>query len=69
MLNQLILAALLLALTVAIHAAVLGAVLQRLDRQTVMQARGFASTTWLLIRVAAWVVLAHLLEIFAWGAF
>lgn len=69
MLKQLILAALLLALTVAIHAAVLGAVLQRLDRRTLMQARGFASTTWLLIWVATCVVLAHLLEIVAWGAF
>jgi len=69
MLNQLVLAVLLLAATVAIHAAVLGAILQRLDRPAVMQVRRFGQTTWLLIRVAAVVVLAHLLEIGAWGAF
>jgi voltage-gated potassium channel Kch len=69
MLNQIVLAVLLLASTVAIHAAVLGAILQRLNRPPVMQVRRFGSTTWLLIRVAAVVVLAHLLEIGAWGAF
>lgn len=71
MFKQLLLAGGLLAVTVAIHAAVLGGILRRLDRRRVVpsQAPGFAPITRLLVWIAACVVLAHLAEITVWGVF
>ena len=64
MLLRLIQGAALLGLTVAIHAAVLGAMLHRF--QHAIQAKAplsFISHSWLLTRIAAVTVLAHLTEI------
>ena len=70
MLLRLIQGIALLALTVAIHAAVLGAMLHRF--QNAIQngpPPGFIATSWLLTRVAAVTVLAHLTEIAIWAGF
>lgn len=60
----------LLALTVAIHAAVLSAMLNRLrERDRGNVPLGFWTHSWLLARIAGVTVLAHLLEIALWAAF
>jgi hypothetical protein len=69
MLIQLLQSALLLALTVAFHALVLGALLRAVDRRRDTMPRTFVAYAWLLARVAVVTVLAHLLEIFGWAAF
>lgn len=66
MLAQLSLGALLIAITVAIHGAVMGWLMWRLDRGFVRSGslwRHYA----LLARVAIWCVLAHLAEIAVWA--
>jgi Ion channel len=60
----------LLGFTVAIHAAVLGAMLHRFQKH--IQNRpplGFIAHSWLLTRVAGVTVLAHLTEIAIWAGF
>lgn len=60
----------LLALTVAIHAAVLSAMLNRLrERGRGDVPLGFWAYSWLLARIAGVTVLAHLLEIALWAGF
>jgi len=70
MLLRLIQGCLLLGLTVAIHAAVLGAMLHRFQKH-VQEAlpMGFFAHSWLLTRIAAITVLAHLSEIAIWAGF
>ncbi|HEU5134551.1 MAG TPA: ion channel [Steroidobacteraceae bacterium] len=70
MMLRLIQGVLLLGLTVAIHAAVLGAMLhgfqKNLEKAMPM---GFIRISWLLTRIAAVTVLAHLLEIAVWAGY
>jgi voltage-gated potassium channel Kch len=60
----------LLGLTVGIHAAVLGAMLHKFQKH-IQESRmmGFMGTSWLLTRIAAITVLAHLFEIAIWAGF
>ncbi len=70
MLLRLIQGIVLLGFTVAIHAAVLGAMLHRFQKH--IQTRpplGFIAHSWLLTRVAGVTVLAHLTEITIWAGF
>ena len=70
MLLRLIQGVALLGFTVAIHAAVLGAMLHRF--QKAIQANtplGFIAHSWLLTRIAAVTVIAHLAEIAIWAGF
>ena len=70
MLLRLIQGIMLLGLTVAIHAAVLGGMLHRFQKFIHESASmGFIATSWLLTRIAAITVLAHLLEITIWAGF
>ena len=70
MLLRLIQGIALLGLTVAIHAAVLGAMLHRFQKAIqIGPPPGFIATSWLLTRVAAVTVLAHLAEITIWAGF
>ena len=57
-----------MALCVAIHASGLTVALRRLRRWHGAP-DSYWSSTWLYVRVAAWVVLLHLLEIAVWAAF
>ena len=60
----------LLGLTVAIHAAVLGAMLHRFqDSIQTKTPLSFIAHSWLLTRIAAVTVLAHLTEIALWAGF
>jgi hypothetical protein len=60
----------LLGLTVAIHAAVLGTMLHRFQKFIPKSSTmGFLATSWLLTRVAAVTVVAHLVEITIWAGF
>jgi ion channel len=57
-----------MALCVAIHAAGLTAVLERVRTWQWTPAR-YWHTTWLFARVAGWAILLHLAEIAVWGVF
>jgi hypothetical protein len=59
----------LVAVTVIIHAAGIALVLQRIWRSPARPETGFWPITWLLIRLAWWLILVHLLEIAVWGFF
>lgn len=70
MLMRLLQGGMLLTLTVAIHAVVLSAMLRRLNQRY----RGdvslsFSAYAWLLARIAAVTVLAHLVEIALWAGY
>jgi hypothetical protein len=68
MLIRLLQGILLLGLTVAIHAAVLGWMLHRFRHNLASAtSTGFVGITWLLTRIAAITVLAHLVEISIWA--
>ena len=70
MLLRLIQGIMLLGLTVAIHAAVLGGMLHRFQKFIHESASmGFIATSLLLTRIAAITVLAHLVEITIWAGF
>jgi hypothetical protein len=69
MLPKLLVAWCLLALTVTIHAAGLAAVLGYVTRRPAVPRTRFWPTTWLVIRVAGWLILLHLAEIAVWALF
>jgi len=69
MIAQLLYGAVLVALTVAIHGAVLGYTISRLHLDAGVARRSFLADSWLLSRLAIWAVLAHLTEIVLWGLF
>jgi hypothetical protein len=58
----------LVALTVIIHAAGLGLILRALHSKKRPYTR-FWPITWLLIRVAWWLILIHMVEIVVWALF
>jgi hypothetical protein len=66
MLTKLAIAFLLLALTVLLHAAGLAFVMRRLP--TFCDPR-FLSRTWVLIRLAGWAIVIHMVEIAVWALF
>lgn len=59
----------LVAATVTIHAAGLGAVLNRAMHSPLRPESGFRQITWLIIWTAWWLILIHLAEIAVWGLF
>jgi hypothetical protein len=69
MLYRLLQGALLLALTVTIHGFVLSALLSGLQRYLNGAPLRFPAYSWLLVRIAAVTVVAHLVEIALWAAF
>lgn len=70
MLLRLLQGILLLGLTVAIHAAVLGGMLHQFQKH-IQKAptMGFFGISWLLTRIAAITVVAHLVEIAVWAGY
>jgi hypothetical protein len=69
MITKLLLSFLLMALCVMIHASgVIGAI-RWFERSPALEDPRFWRPTWLLIRVASWLVLLHLLEISLWAMF
>ena len=69
MIAKLLMASCLVATTVTIHAAGLGIVLSHVLRSTARPDTRFSQITWLLIRIAWFLIVIHLLEIAVWGLF
>ena len=69
MFSQLLAALGLLALSVTVHAFILTRLFERVSASPVLTDRRFWPSTWLMIRVACWAVLAHLVEISLWAVF
>jgi len=69
MLQHLLIAAGLVALTVAIHAAGFGLVLGTVVKRHVVPPSGGWAITWLLIRLAWLLILIHIVEISLWALF
>ena len=69
MIAKLLMASFLVATTVMIHAAGLGVVLSHALHSTERPDTRFWSITWLLIRIAWFLILIHLLEIGIWALF
>jgi hypothetical protein len=68
MVSRLAVALVLMSACVAIHAAGLAAALGWLRRQP-LETQRFWSWTWLFIRIAAWMILLHVVEITVWAAY
>ena len=69
MIEKLLIASGLVAITVLIHAAGLAVLLSHLLRSTTRSDTRFFSITWLLIRIAWWLILIHVVEIAVWALF
>src|SRR5947208_14137386 len=70
MIAKLLIASCLVATTVTIHAAGLGMVLSHVSRSTVRpEDTRFWPITWLLIRIAWFLIVFHVLEIAVWALF
>ena len=69
MIGQFVFASCLVAITVMIHAAGLGIVLSRVLHYRVHPDTRFVPVTWLLIRIAWWLILIHIVEIAVWALF
>ena len=69
MLRDLLSAGLLLAVCVTIHALAVITLLRWLSRRPRSGQPGFWRSTWLLICIAWWVVLAHVVEVICWAVF
>jgi voltage-gated potassium channel Kch len=69
MLSKLLSAWLLMAICVAIHAVGVTTALRRVKRRPVLTDSRFWSSTWMLVRVAGWTILLHMLEIAVWAVF
>jgi Ion channel len=69
MIAKLLIASALVATTVTIHASGLGAGLRYALRSIERLEARFWQITWLLIRIAWWLIVLHLLEIAVWALF
>ena len=69
MIARLLIASCLVAITVTIHASGLGVGLSYAFRSIGRPEARFWQITWLLIRVAWWLIVLHLLEIAVWALF
>jgi Ion channel len=69
MIVRVLMASCLVAVTVAIHAAGLGMVLSHVLHSTLQSETRFWPITWLLIRIAWWLIVIHLFEIAVWALF
>jgi hypothetical protein len=68
MISKLLVAWSLMAICVVIHASGVSGAMRWLTQQP-QTAQRFWPWTWLFIRLAAWIILLHLVEIGVWGAF
>jgi hypothetical protein len=69
MIPNLLFAFCLVAMTVIIHAAGIALVLNRIWRSPARPKTGFWPISWLLIRLAWWLILVHMFEIAVWAFF
>ncbi len=66
---KLFIAWVLMALCVVVHAMGMTVALRLLDKMIVRMGVRFWLSTWLLVRVAGWAILLHLVEIALWAFF
>jgi hypothetical protein len=69
MIGNVIIASCLVATTVIIHAAGLGVLLSQVLRSPQAPETRFWPITWVLIRIAWWLILVHIVEIAVWALF
>ena len=69
MLTKILFAWCLVATTVLFHAAALGVMLNPVLRLTAQQEIRFWPVTWLVVRIAWWLIVIPLVEIALWGLF
>ncbi len=69
MIAKLLMASCLVAITVTIHAAGIGMALSHALRSTRRSETRFWPITWLLVRIAWFLIVIHLLEIAVWALF
>jgi hypothetical protein len=69
MFSKLLIAWFLMALCVTVHAVGLTAAFSWVKRQTIRLDGRFWFATWMLIRIAGWTVLMHLIQIGLWASF
>jgi Ion channel len=69
MIAKLLMASCLVATTVIIHAAGLGTVLSHVLHSTMQPDKRFWPITWLLVRIAWFLIVIHLVEIAVWAMF
>ena len=69
MIAQFVIASCLVATTVIIHAAGLGVLLSQVLRSPLRSDTRFWPITWVLIRIAWWLILVHIVEIAVWALF
>jgi hypothetical protein len=67
--SKLLAAFLLMALCVILHAAGLTALVRRVRARRARRHRLLSHPMWLLVRVAAFTILLHLLQVSVWGAY
>ena len=67
MITKLLISFLLMAFCVGIHAVGLMGAMRWFERSSALTDRRFWPPTWLLVQVASWLVLLHLLEISIWA--
>jgi voltage-gated potassium channel Kch len=67
--SKLLIAWLLMALCVSVHAMGMTVSLRMLNQMVVRIVAPFWFSTWMLIRIAGWAILLHLLEIAFWAFF
>jgi hypothetical protein len=67
MITKLLIASLLMALCVTVHATGTTGALRWIQRSRALADPRFWPPTWLLIRIAAWLILLHLIEISLWA--
>jgi Ion channel len=69
MIAKLLIGFALVAVTVAIHAAGLAVVLREVSGSRVQVETRFWPITWMLIRIAWWLIIIHMFEIAVWALF
>ena len=69
MITDFVIGSCLVAITVMIHATGLSIVLSHVLHHTVRAETRFWPMTWVLIRIAWWLILVHVLEIAVWALF
>jgi hypothetical protein len=69
MLERVLFAWCLVAVTVLFHASALGIMLNPVLRATARLETRFWSVTWLVVRVTWWLIIVHLVEVAVWALF
>ena len=67
MITKLLIASILMALCVTVHAIGVTGAFRRIHSSSALADQRFWPATWLLIKIAGWIILLHLIEIALWA--